>query len=112
MNSGCAVVASHAIGSVPYLMQDGENGLIYQNGDQNQLNWKVLWLLEHPEDRERLGRAACRTMEEQWNAEVAAERFLKLVEHIRSGNPGSPYESGPCSMAEILKNDWYKDGTV
>jgi len=30
MNSGCAVVASHAIGSVPFLMKDGENGLIYK----------------------------------------------------------------------------------
>lgn len=27
MNSGCAVVASHAIGSVPFLINDGENGL-------------------------------------------------------------------------------------
>ena len=25
MNSACAVVASHAIGSVPFLLKDGEN---------------------------------------------------------------------------------------
>jgi glycosyltransferase involved in cell wall biosynthesis len=28
MNSACAVVASHAIGSVPFLLKDGENGFI------------------------------------------------------------------------------------
>lgn len=32
MNSGCAVVASHAIGSVPFLIRDGVNGLIYKTG--------------------------------------------------------------------------------
>jgi glycosyltransferase involved in cell wall biosynthesis len=32
MNSGCAVVASHAIGSTPFLISDGQNGLIYQSG--------------------------------------------------------------------------------
>lgn len=30
MNSGCAVVASHAIGSVPFLIKNGENGFIYR----------------------------------------------------------------------------------
>ena len=34
MNSGCAVVASHAIGSVPYLIKNGNNGYIYENEGQ------------------------------------------------------------------------------
>lgn len=37
MSSGCAVVASHATGSVPFMIQDGKNGLIYRNGDQSSL---------------------------------------------------------------------------
>ena len=37
MNSGCAVVASHAIGSVPFLLKNGENGLIYKDGDEEDL---------------------------------------------------------------------------
>ena len=46
MNSGCAVVASHAIGSVPFLIKNGENGLIYENGNQLDLEKQVLRLLE------------------------------------------------------------------
>ena len=30
MNSGCACIASHALGSVPFLLRDKENGLIYK----------------------------------------------------------------------------------
>ena len=32
MNSACALVAGHMIGAVPYLIRQGENGLIYEDG--------------------------------------------------------------------------------
>lgn len=96
MNSGCAVVASGAIGSVPYLVRDGENGLIYKNGDHNDLYQKVKELLDHPEKREALGRAAYQTLTEVWNADTAAERFLELVAAIKQGKV-SPFADGPCS---------------
>ena len=96
LNSGCAVVASGAIGSVPYLVRDGENGLIYKNGDHNDLYQKVKELLDHPEKREALGRAAYQTLTEVWNADTAAERFLELVAAIQQGKD-SPFASGPCS---------------
>lgn len=41
MNSGCAIVASHAIGSVPFLINNNQNGLIYKNDDLEDLYIKV-----------------------------------------------------------------------
>ncbi|MBE6529783.1 MAG: glycosyltransferase family 4 protein [Ruminococcaceae bacterium] len=96
MNSACAVVASGAIGSVPYLIRDGKNGLIYKNGNHKDLYQKVKGLLDHPEKREALGRAAYKTLTEVWNADTAAERFLELAEKIRQGKD-SPFADGPCS---------------
>lgn len=107
MNSGCAVVASHAIGSVPFLIRDGENGLIYKNGDENGLFNRVVQLINHPEKRKQMGRMAYQTLAEQWNAETAANRFLKLCQAIQEGKPLDLFEDGPCSMAEILRNGWY-----
>lgn len=108
MNSGCAVVASHAIGSVPYLIDDGENGFVYKCGDVDMLYEKVRCLLDAPEEQKRLGRNAYRTITETWNAKVAAERFVKLASRILTGEQ-SPvlYEDGPCSQAEIIKDDWF-----
>lgn len=108
MNSACAVVASHAIGSVPFLMKDGENGLIYKNGDIDDLYEKVVMLIENPTLREQLGRNAYETLAAQWNAETAAERFLALAQALLDGKKPGLFEEGPCSRAKILKNGWYK----
>ena len=38
MNSGCVTIVSHAVGSAPYLIKDGENGFVYKCGDFKQLS--------------------------------------------------------------------------
>ena len=100
MNSGCAVVASRAIGSVPYLLRDGENGLIYESGNTDELYEKVKLLLDEPERQRRLGFNAYKTMTELWNAEVAAERFVELAKRVLCGEK-SPmlFDDGPCGKA-------------
>lgn len=108
MNSGCAVVASHAIGSVPFLLRSGKNGLIYRSGDTADLIEKVLTLMDSAELREKLGRNAYRTMAETWNAETAAERLLHLIEELQTQGKCELYSDGPCSRAELVKNDWLK----
>lgn len=102
MNSGCAVVANGAIGSVPFLIKDGENGLTYTNGDFDQFYQNVVYLLEHPTEREAMGLKAYDTMAEQWNAKNAAERLLQLIDAIKLGHdPNGVFDEGVCSKAEI-----------
>ncbi len=109
MNSGCSVVASHAIGSVPYLITDRLNGCVYENGNQKQLNKLVIELIENRKYREFLGRNAYDTLIKVWNAEEAAKRFVKLAEKLLCGDNDifNIYENGPCSPAQILKNGWF-----
>lgn len=107
MNSACAVVASHAIGSVPFLVKDGENGLIYKDGDMDDLYEKVKSLLDHAEERKRLAKQAYATMAEEWNPENAARKLLQLFKEILNGNARPfPFAEGVCSKADILKDDW------
>ena len=82
MNSACAVVASHAIGSVPFLINDGENGFIYRYGDEDDLFNNVKFLLDNPEKRKQISLSAYKTMAEVWNAQVAAKRFLEVCQGI------------------------------
>lgn len=110
MNSGCAVIASHAIGSVPYLVKHRQNGLVYHSGNVDELYEWIKCMLDRPEAQERLGRAAYETIIGEWNAEVAAERILKLSEKILDGEKYPMlYQSGPCSRAEILKDEWFDE---
>lgn len=111
MNSKCAVVASHAAGSVPFLIKDGQNGLIYENEKQEHFNQQVIRLIENQEYRNMLGENAYKTIADLWNAETAAERFLKLSKKLLSGDAAEEvFPTGPCSSAEIIKNDWYQCG--
>lgn len=110
MNSGCAVVASHAIGSVPYLMKHNENGLIYKSGDVDGIYQNVKYLLDNPGEQQRLGSAAYETITGLWNAEVAAQRLMTLSEHLLAGEKYPDlFEEGPCSRAEIIKDDWFNE---
>ena len=108
MNSGCAVVASHAIGSVPFLLRDGENGAIYQSGDLDMLFDKVKYLLKYPAMQADYGHAAYQTMIDMWNAGVAADRILQLIERLLAGEKHPClFETGPCSVAKNIKNNGY-----
>lgn len=107
MNSGCAVVASHAMGSVPYLIENDTNGMIYRSGDIDAMFRQVSTLLSNEEQRRNMGCRAYETITQLWNAEVAAERLCCLTHAILSGDAHPDlYETGPCSKAAILSDDW------
>lgn len=86
MNSACAVVASRAIGSVPFLVEDGVNGDIYEDGNTDDLYRKVKALLDDPARRVQKSKNAYATITEEWNAEVAAECLIALVKDCLYGS--------------------------
>lgn len=96
MNSACAVVANGSIGSVPYLIKDGENGLVYKNGNFEELYSKVKYLMDNAPERKNMAKNAYETLVSTWNADVAASRLLKLIECIKNGKD-TPFIDGPCS---------------
>lgn len=78
MNSGCALVADHMIGAVPYLVRNGENGLVYEDGNKEELFTLAEKLVRDRELCRKLGRNAYETIVKNWNAECAAERLALL----------------------------------
>lgn len=96
MNSACAVVANGSIGSVPYLIKDGENGLVYKNGNFEELYSNVKYLMDNAVERKNMAKNAYETLVSTWNADVAASRLLKLIECIKNGKD-TPFTDGPCS---------------
>jgi glycosyltransferase involved in cell wall biosynthesis len=98
MNSGCAVIANRAIGSVPYLLKDGINGCIYDDGDDEALCEKAASLARSVKTRNELGRNAYWTMSSSWNAENAAQRLVRIADLLlEDGRLPRIFEDGPCS---------------
>ncbi len=100
MNSGCAVVANRNIGSVPFLINEGFNGLVYDDGDFGTLYRHTVELLENVKLRESIEKNAINTISAMWNAKTAAQRFLVLIEELKQ-NKENPFSDGVCSLAEI-----------
>lgn len=108
MNSACAVVANSEVGSVPFLIKDGENGYMYKDKDIEYICSKIKMLLDDPDNRARVAKNAYFTMINEWNAQNAARRFIELSEKMLAGEyKPFPFEDGVCSKAEILKDGWY-----
>ena len=103
MSSGCAVVAGEKIGSVPFLIKDGVNGLIFRDRDADDLTAKVAGLLRDPGRIETLGQNARETLVNVWSPQEAARRFVRLAEELdKSTGPVSLWEDGPCSVAPVI----------
>ena len=98
MNSACVSVASEKIGSVPFMLRDDHNGLIFRNENSDDLTQKVLTLLNNPEKIHELGRNAYETMINDWTPELAAKRFIALWDALASSDkPVNIFENGLCS---------------
>jgi glycosyltransferase involved in cell wall biosynthesis len=63
--AGCAVLASDS-GGLPEIIKDGRTGRLFVPGDSQALARIAAELLDHPEERERLGEAAARDVRERF----------------------------------------------
>ncbi len=107
MGCGCTPVCSHIIGSVPFLVKDGENGFIYPYWKKNIIVSKVRYLLDNPEECLEMGKRAYNDMIKLWNADVAAKRIVKLSSSLLNSEE-IKFDDGPCSDAYMLKENWFK----
>ena len=100
MNSGCAVIASHAIGAVPYLINDGVNGCVYKSGNIDQLAAQIKDLKDNEEKRKKISVNAYETMINEWNAENAVEKLISVTKAILKDEEDQIFfENGVCSKA-------------
>ena len=98
MAKGCVLVASDAIGSSPYLIEEGFNGFMFKSCDVESLTEKVEWLLTHPTELAQMKRNAYVHMRDVWSPRKAAEALLRLIDDLTNGRDTSIVE-GPCSKA-------------
>ena len=49
MNTGLLVISSR-VGGVPYMIEEGKTGVLFESDNANELAQKMLWALEHQEE--------------------------------------------------------------
>ena len=100
MNSACAVVGSNAMGSVPYLIRNGENGVAFESGNVEALFQKVYYLLENSDVRAHMGEKAYQAIRSEWNGENAGCKLIEMCKQFQAGNEDFCYPDGVCSIAK------------
>jgi len=108
MNSACVPISSHAIGATPFLINDGENGIVYEDGNTEDLYFKLKFLLTEPTIRKEMSFNAYNTIVDMWSPRNAASRFIELAEAILLEKELTLFEDGPCSKCEIISDNWFQ----
>jgi len=101
MNSGCCVIASSAIGAVPFMLEHCVNGLVYKSRRVKELSFFVKKAVESRKLREKLGRNAYASVHDIWNADNAAACFVKELKRLTTGIPAdrtAEEKEGICPM--------------
>lgn len=102
MSNGCVLIGSDKTGSVPYLINDGENGFIFESGNMDSLYDKICVVLGKPEVCRQIAKKGYETMLNVWSPKNAAQNLLTLIYNLQSQQE-LDVKSGPCSKAEIIK---------
>ena len=81
MSCGKAVIGSDA-GSIPEIIKEGENGLLFPAEDIDTLAEKMRFLLDNPEIAEKMGAIGYRMAKEHYGVEAYLENYERFLKRI------------------------------
>lgn len=96
LNSCCAVVANKSIGSVPFMLEDNINGLLYDN-DLDQAYECVKQLFNDPVLRRSIAQQAYSSIINIWNPKTAVANFIALVNSMLNKTYTNNFKNEPCA---------------
>ena len=102
MNSACAVVSNVATGATPYLIDFGNNGYAYKNGDIDELYRLTKKIVQDKDERQKLGTNAYESIITTWNAKKAAEQIIRLSGMLTEDVGIPDPDNGPGSKAKVI----------
>jgi glycosyltransferase involved in cell wall biosynthesis len=81
MSCGIPCVAFKCKYGPEEVIDDGDNGVLVENGNVEELAQKILWMINHVEERLRMGENA-RVVMRQYELNSIMSNWLSLFEHI------------------------------
>jgi len=75
-------VVSTPVGAIKTIITDGKTGLLIQPGNAEQLYQALDIILSNEEMACRLGKAACRSVQDLYSAEIVSKKYLTLFQGL------------------------------
>lgn len=98
MASGLPIVST-AVGGIPEVLHDRENGLLVPAMDVPKMEQAILAMLSSAELRKELAAQAATRISEQFAPAVQAQRVVNVFDSLLSSQPASCSHSKPCQTA-------------
>jgi glycosyltransferase involved in cell wall biosynthesis len=78
-------VAAYTAGGLADVVEDGVDGLMEREvGSVSGLLRMLTWMMEHPSEREAMGRMARKSVEEKFSSALMASRYLDLYQSLKN----------------------------
>ena len=100
MDKCCVPIACEEAGATLDLIDDGENGFVFEKGDFGRVSRKIAWLIDHPLAMTQMGLNAWQSLRGRTPAECA-RRFVQLVKGVESGDMSQMPQTGICSPCSL-----------
>jgi glycosyltransferase involved in cell wall biosynthesis len=81
MKFGLPVISTFE-GGIPDIIDDGADGLLFPKKDIRALAEKIIFLLDHPEERIRLGNAARKKFAERFTVSIFERNMLQVFNQV------------------------------
>lgn len=77
-------VIAARLGGLPYIVEEGKSGLLFESGSVGELAQKIQWLVDRPEEAIRMGQYGRRLTETKYGPEQAYSNLMKIFEQVIS----------------------------
>ena len=94
MAEGCAIIGSNQAGSIKTMIKDKVNGLVLYRNDVDEIEEKLLYLIDNPIELKRLKYMSLDSIQE-WSPENVCSRFVQVVDAIINNKLFDLYREGP-----------------
>ena len=81
MALGKPIIGSR-IGGIPEQIEDGKTGLLFEMGNENELKEKMITLINNPELRSKMGKAARQKLEDEYSLENHCQKLLNIYTRL------------------------------
>ncbi len=96
LSQACPVIISDTCGATAYMIKDAYNGFSYTVADVNKLYEKTLQFVK-TKNKNTFYENAYNTIWNEWNSEIAAQRFIALTQSLILNQNICTYNDGPIS---------------
>ena len=80
------VVIAPILGSIPYIIKDKHNGILYKANDKNDLMSKIKWALSNPNQCETIKKNAKKTLKKKYTEDINYKILINIYEEAIKEN--------------------------